>query len=510
MSVDRRSELENLLSGLEINKENKKLKFYRPFDDEDTLWEVSNSQLEFHLSPFKKRWVFGGNRSGKTACGAAEAVYYALGEDGEEYWSFLPDELSEKYANIDTPNEGWVVASDHNVQVEASQKWIMKLIPDEFLNPENIRTKRNKILEGVKLNNGSDITFKSSAGGSSSFEGAAKRWIWFDEEPEYESVYNECLMRESGTFPLDLWGTMTPVKGLTWTHERIFEKQRTNDSLKVFNWTTYDNPYLPDSVKDNLEQEYKNEPKELERRLFGAFTGKSGMVYKMWDEEIHVIDPFVVPSHWDIYEIIDLGYENPSAVLYIALNPKGKSFVIDEIYQSGLTISQLADEIKEKREEAEFYEKDYYDPRLTLIDPSAESRNQPLDDRGKISENEKMTPRRKLRNNGIFTKQANNAKRTGIENVRDMLRDTDNGPDLVSFSTCDNFIYEIENYRLKSYNSEKVKQRKNSPEEARKKDDHLMDDLRYYANEGVSYVGPQTTSTYGGKNKTDSQSVTGY
>ena len=34
-------------------------------------------QLEFHKCEKKNRWVFGGNRSGKTECGAVEVVYMA-------------------------------------------------------------------------------------------------------------------------------------------------------------------------------------------------------------------------------------------------------------------------------------------------------------------------------------------------------------------------------------------------------------------------------------------------
>ena len=34
-------------------------------------------QLAFHQSKKRNRWVFGGNRSGKTECGAVECVYMA-------------------------------------------------------------------------------------------------------------------------------------------------------------------------------------------------------------------------------------------------------------------------------------------------------------------------------------------------------------------------------------------------------------------------------------------------
>ena len=36
-------------------------------------------QLLFHKNPAKNRWVFGGNRSGKTECGAVETVWLARG-----------------------------------------------------------------------------------------------------------------------------------------------------------------------------------------------------------------------------------------------------------------------------------------------------------------------------------------------------------------------------------------------------------------------------------------------
>ena len=36
-------------------------------------------QLAFHKSQKKNRWVFGGNRTGKTECGAVEAIFFARG-----------------------------------------------------------------------------------------------------------------------------------------------------------------------------------------------------------------------------------------------------------------------------------------------------------------------------------------------------------------------------------------------------------------------------------------------
>ena len=41
--------------------------------------KVHLKQLTFHRSKKRNRWVFGGNRSGKTECGAVEAVWLARG-----------------------------------------------------------------------------------------------------------------------------------------------------------------------------------------------------------------------------------------------------------------------------------------------------------------------------------------------------------------------------------------------------------------------------------------------
>ena len=43
---------------------------------------VHQKQMQFHKCDKKNRWVFGGNRSGKTECGAVETVWVARGIHG--------------------------------------------------------------------------------------------------------------------------------------------------------------------------------------------------------------------------------------------------------------------------------------------------------------------------------------------------------------------------------------------------------------------------------------------
>ena len=55
---------------------------------------VHLKQMEFHKCLKRNRWVFGGNRSGKTECGAVETVWLARGihpfrenKDGVSAWA---------------------------------------------------------------------------------------------------------------------------------------------------------------------------------------------------------------------------------------------------------------------------------------------------------------------------------------------------------------------------------------------------------------------------------------
>ena len=68
-------------------------------------------QLAFHRCKSRNRWVFGGNRSGKTECGAVECVYMARGVH--------------PYRENRTDVCGWVVSLSQQVQRDVAQKKIL-------------------------------------------------------------------------------------------------------------------------------------------------------------------------------------------------------------------------------------------------------------------------------------------------------------------------------------------------------------------------------------------------
>ena len=99
---------------LDRRKENDHLSNY------NTGNKVHKKQLLFHKSKKKNRWVFGGNRSGKSQCGAVEAVWLARG---------IHPYKDNKAC------DGWVVSLSQQVQRDVTQNKILY-----YLNPDWIES----------------------------------------------------------------------------------------------------------------------------------------------------------------------------------------------------------------------------------------------------------------------------------------------------------------------------------------------------------------------------------
>ena len=242
-------------------------------------------QLAFHRCKKRNRWVFGGNRSGKTECGAAECVYMALG--------------IHPYRENKRDVCGWVVSLSAQVQRDVAQKKILYYLRRDLIEEIVMQSGRkdspeNGVIDFIRVRNSfggiSVIGFKSCDQGREKFQGASLDFVWFDEEPPKE-IYEECRMRVIDRRG-ELFGTMPPLKGLTFVYEEIF-LNRHNDPEVWYEFMEWgDNPYLPAEEIELLES--CMDEGQLESRRYGKFASSSGLVYPEFDERVHVIEPFVV------------------------------------------------------------------------------------------------------------------------------------------------------------------------------------------------------------------------
>ena len=246
-----------------IVRKEQPLMFYHP--------NVTAEQFHACQSPY--RLLVGGNRSGKTYSGSAEAAYFALCQH-----PYKPDLQ---------PNEGWVVSETYKVQEEASQKLIMEKLPPNQIS--KIVLLKGGVYESIHVDvvkNGkkvgtSKIGFKSSDSGPRNFAGAAKRWIWFDEEPPIE-IYKECIARIAAGMPLDIFFTMTPIfqqrgqagkGGMSWVYRELYQK-RDGKRISSFSMSVEDNLHLDEA--QIAEQKLKYTGVEYDIRIKGEFKLLSG------------------------------------------------------------------------------------------------------------------------------------------------------------------------------------------------------------------------------------------
>lgn len=232
--------IDELVDGL--NKSQEDIAAYEPLPH----------QLEFHKAQVKNRWLIGGNRSGKTVAGAIEAIWFATG------WH--------PYREIKTPNSGWIVSIDFPNSRDIAQPKIFDYLPKWMIASWN---KSDQIL---KLTNGSIMGFKSCDSGWEKFQGADKDWVWFDEEPE-EKVYKECLIRLKAGTKLQIWGTMTPLHGISWTYDQVYKTAR--EEFKIVTATIFDNVHI--SRDEIAEVESSLTDYEKEARLQGLYTILTGI-----------------------------------------------------------------------------------------------------------------------------------------------------------------------------------------------------------------------------------------
>lgn len=406
-------------------------------------------QLDFHKCQKTNRWVFGGNRSGKTECGAVEVVYMARG--------------IHPYRKNKKSTSGWVVSLSQQVQRDVAQSKVLSYInPDWIVDIVMISGKKDNpsggIIDYITIKSAmggiSKIGFKSCDQGREKFQGTSLDYVWFDEEPPYD-IYSECRMRvldKAG----DIFGTMTPLKGLTWVYTDIYLKSDENSNI----WTTFmqweDNPYLNKEQIKQLQSSMSQE--EIDSRKYGKFSSSYGLVYSEFDQNINVVQPFDIPYEWQDDISIDPGLNNPLSCHFYCVDYDGNIYVVGEHFEAGKSVEYHANKIKELAKKLNWHF-DSGGKLSALIDSAANQKT--LASLKSVSE--------LFYENGInVNPKVNKDLFSGISRVKSYLKDSNGKSKLFIFSSCVNLIRELKSY-FWGDNDVPIK-----------KDDHCLDELRYY------------------------------
>lgn len=427
---------------LDSRYKSNKLNFY------NKQGKIHKKQVLFHKCKKRNRWIFGGNRSGKTECGAVEVVYMACGNH-----PYRENKLT----------QGWVVSLSRQVQRDVAQKKIL-----EYLPPSSIEkivmvsggqdSAENGIIDFILVKSSvgglSKIGFKSCDQGREKFQGASLDYVWFDEEPPFD-IYLECKMRVLDKCG-DIFGTMTPLKGLTWVYNTIYLNEKNDDEVWCETMEWADNPFLSKKEIENMTKTLPAD--EIESRRYGKFMQNGGMVYNEFDENIHVIEPFEIPAEWQDNISIDPGLHNPLSAHFYAVDYDGNVYVVAEHYQAQQTVQFHAEKIKQLAKQLN-WKVDKQGYLHALIDSAAGQRT---------LASEKNVVELFYENGILVNPKVNKDLFSGISVVKSYLKTADGKNRLFIFKNCINLIRELKNYWW------------GDDDLPIKKDDHCLDELRYY------------------------------
>lgn len=257
------------------------------------------------------------------------------------------------------------------------------------------------------------------------------------------------------------------------------------------------------------------------------WTARAGLlVFELWSSERNRIKPFAIPDHWPKWLLVDPGWTNPTAMLWVAVDvdttPNILGFqpihVYREFYRSrhsAETCANIAFEWSQKPDDGSGHREMEWIESI-IIDPAAKQEHQSAAAPDNVNESaatvlEKFEGRIRERGWDVPVDAGNNAKDTAIEELifrvggmwvdrdgiplydeNDKFREpTDDDliagaeimkPTLFVHEGCIHTAREMEGYRWRDWASGEVADRRNQPEKPVDKDDHSVTCLIRFSN----------------------------
>jgi hypothetical protein len=463
------------------------------------LYEPLEVQGEFHASRAPYRLAIGSNRSGKTLMAAVEFARAVTGQDPHNKFpkgggtAFVVGKDQGHlgrviYAKLFRAGAFKIIRDQQTGRWRALRPWdaadvvreaageakpAPPLIPKRFV--ENIAwaLKGENVPAVITLTNGWEINFFSSLGKPP--QGSPIDLFWFDEEIVDPNWYPEMAARLPDRRGRGMWSA-TPQAGtdqLYELHERAEKERATRPAgqrrIEEFRVLLADNRYMSEQAKREFREDVSDE--EANVRIEGNYAILSYKVYPTFNVGIHGHEPIDVPHDWTLYAYIDPGHRT-CAALFAAVPPtQDMLLVYDELYIHECNADLFAQSMKHA-----------IGPRTIqsfVIDSKMGLHTELGVGRTVMEQYSEALARHGVKSvsTGSSFLFANSDRMAGVLAVQGLLRLQENGKPRLRIigAKCPNFLHEIKRYHRKRVGGSI------SPEPDDRKNNHLMDCLRYLA-----------------------------
>ncbi len=436
-------------------KSKNKIEFWEPWPHQQKLLDFIHQNKKLIVDQ-------GANRTGKTVLGVCIVCSACLGyqpwDNQETVWGHKP--IRCRILCVD-----W----------EHHAKEVIVPVIEEWFPEGSYEVKKNNL--GIDAfwffpKTGSTIELLTHSQKRKSHEGWKGHLIWADEPPPKDKYIanKRGLIDYEGVFLM----TMTAVYE-SWILDDIVRKA--DNSMGILtNIPMRANPLLSEKAITEFERDCDED--EVIPRVYGGWLQLTGLVYKKFDRNIHVVDNFKIPPSWPVLASIDFHLVTNQAIGFYAWDEYNREFVIDEIWQQ-LSPEEIADEIIRKKKENSWQLKE------VIIDPLSKGDVTNLKQRGIQIEDAFSIIERRLRPYRIRLSIANKDKKSGITNVKTALVGLNKMPTLYFFKNCDHekknygHVWEIQRWI--------IDRKTNQPVD---KDDHFMENLYRSTLAGITYKNP--------------------
>jgi phage terminase large subunit len=304
------------------------------------------------------------------------------------------------------------------------------------------------------------------------YQGAEMPVIGVDELTQFPQAWIEYLLTRNRTSNADwpvqfIAGTNPGGIGHGWVKGRYIDpvppEQINKISLEDGEHVT--RVFIPAKVDDHPDERFRTDYKrklagisdpQLRRALKdGDWDVFAGQVFKEFRRDVHVVDPFSIPAHWQRWRAMDYG--NNNSVFWLTQDPHSERIYVYREYRTTefVGVSEKAKMIKQ----FEAGESISYG----MADPSIWN--------GQGNHNTGKPVAQMFSDEGVQWMPANNDRKAGLAVVHDRLAIKKDGlPGIQFFSTCTSLIR-----TLPSLPYDKIK----VDDVDTKADDHDYDALRY-------------------------------
>jgi phage terminase large subunit-like protein len=287
-------------------------------------------QISFHDAgaTHRERLFMAGNQLGKTLAGGMEAAMHATGLY-PEWW---------KGKRFTKANIGWAAGVTGETVRDSVQRMLMGRVNeighgavpgDLILGKTQSRGIANLMdtIEIKHISGGvSQIGLKSYEKGREKWQAETLDWVWFDEEPDAD-IYTEGLTRTNATKGL-VWMTFTPLKGMSSVVKRYLLEKSPDRHVTMM--TIDDALHYTDEDRARIIASYPEH--EREARAKGIPVLGSGLIFPVSESDLHDRD-LKIPNHWPRIAGLDIGYDHPTAAVWMAWDRDADTVHIYDCYR---------------------------------------------------------------------------------------------------------------------------------------------------------------------------------